>query len=89
MDPTFTRLPNAPVNEDLRFLLPALMSVDAAVQGNWSGGNIDRLRWLVQWTWQIILDNIANPDATRGSEDLHDDNMPRQLGMVGNRRNER
>ena len=82
MDPTFARLPNTPVNEDMRFL-PALMSVDAAVQGNWSGANTDRSTWMVQWTWKIMSDNISNPDATQGLEDLHDNNMPRQCGMVG------
>ncbi len=95
MDPTFARLPKEAVNDDFRFLL-AWMSVDVAVQSNWSGANTDRLRWLVQWTWRIMLDNISimldnisNPDAIRGSEDTRDDSMLRQRGMVGNKRNGR
>ena len=32
-----------------------------------------------------MSDNISNPDATRGSEDSRDNDMPRQRGMVGNR----
>jgi hypothetical protein len=46
-------------------------------QGGWFNGHGESCRI------------ISNPDATRGSEDSRDDDMPRQHGMVGNRRDGR
>ena len=36
-----------------------------------------------------MSDSISNPDATQGSEDSRGNDMPRQRGMVGNRRDRR